>query len=365
VPQTILHLIPNLAWGGAQQQLCRLAQALPAHDWRTHVVVLDAAGREQQGPTCGAEVTCVGRRGAYDAQAFVRLCRLADELRPAAIHTWRAAAHVWGFAAARYCGVRRFVMTQHRIESGRGASGEWLLRRIAGKADAVVVNSESDRAELARRGWPAERLRAIANGVPPADPPATTRRQLLAELGLPDHCRLVACIGNLCERKRLKDAIWAADLLKVIRDDVHLLIVGAGPHFDRLRIFRDQVVIRDKVHFLGQRNDVPRLLPHVDVLWSASACEGHCAAILEAMAAGVPVVATDVPGTRELVVAGETGFLVPVGNRAGFARWTNELLDDRGLAERQSAAARQRAATAFSAAAMAQRYAALYAGLLA
>ncbi len=167
-------------------------------------------------------------------------------------------------------------------------------------------------------------------------------------------------VGRLWPQKRVKDAIWAADLLKVIRDDVHLLVVGDGPQRDRLRRFRDQVDIRSKVHFLGHRDDVSRLLPHFDVLWSTSGYEGQSNAILEAMAAGVPVVATDIPGTRELVQPGVTGYLVSVGDRAGFAKHTEHLLNDSALAARFSAAARQRARSEFSVEKMVARYAELY-----
>ena len=149
-------------------------------------------------------------------------------------------------------------------------------------------------------------------------------------------------IGRLWPQKRVKDAIWAADLLKVIRNDVHLLVIGDGPQRDRLLRFRDQVCIRDNVHFLGQRGDVPRLMPHFDVLWSTSGYEGQSNAILEAMACGVPVVATDIPGTRELVIPGETGYLVPVGDRAAFCKYTQRLLNDAALAARFSSAARSR-----------------------
>ena len=179
-------------------------------------------------------------------------------------------------------------------------------------------------------------------------------------MGLPEESRLIGLVGRLWPQKRVKDAIWAADLLKVIRDDVHLLIVGDGPQRDRLRRFRDQVCIRGKVHFLGERGDVPRLLPHFDVLWSTSAYEGQSNVILEAMASGVPVVATDIPGTRELVVAGETGYLVPVGDRAALAKYTERLLNDAALAGRFSAAARQRVQSEFSVEKMVERHAALY-----
>ena len=158
----------------------------------------------------------------------------------------------------------------------------------------------------------------------------------------------------------MKDAIWAADLLKVIRSNVHLLVIGDGPQRDRLLHFRDQCRIGDKVHFLGVRGDVPRLLPHFDVLWSTSGYEGQSNVILEAMAAGVPVVATDIPGTRELVSSGTTGYLVPVGDRAGFAKYADRLLNDAALAARVSAAARHRAEREFSIERMIERHVELY-----
>ena len=197
----------------------------------------------------------------------------------------------------------------------------------------------------------------IPNGVPPAPAVQTPRRQVLAELGLPQDARLVGLVGRLWPQKRVKDAIWAADLLKVIRSDVHLLVIGDGPHRARLEKFRDQVEIRDKVLFLGHREDVPRLLPHFDVLWSASAFEGQSNTIMEAMAAGVPVVATDIPGTRDLVVHGTTGYLVPTEGRPataaavntsvarGLAKYTNILLDSPALAQRLGQAARSACST--------------------
>ena len=150
----------------------------------------------------------------------------------------------------------------------------------------------------------------------------------------------------------------------MIRDDVHLLVIGDGPHRDRLRRFRDQARIRDKVHFLGHRGDVPRLMPHLDVLWSTSGYEGQSNAVLEAMAAGVPVVATDIPGTRDLVLPESTGYLVPVGDRAGFARCTDVLLDDAELARRLGQAGRRRVQREFSVETMIRRHADLYRELL-
>ena len=101
-------------------------------------------------------------------------------------------------------------------------------------------------------------------------------------------------------------------------------------------------------------------MPHFDVLWSTSGYEGQSNVILEAMAAGVPVVATDIPGTRELLVSGTTGYLVPVGDRAALAKHTERLLNVPDLAARLAAAARERASSEFSVEKMISRHVELY-----
>ena len=220
------------------------------------------------------------------------------------------AANTYGFAAARACGVKNVVVGQRCVDPWKSRLQLALDRQLARRCRGVVVNSEGVRDFYVRHGTPAERVRVIPNGVAHARVRRPRRGATAGRAGIcPSNSRLIGLVGRLWPQKRVKDAIWAADLLKVIRDDVHLLVIGDGPQRDRLRRFRDQVRIRDKVHFLGERGDVPRLLPHFDVLWSTSGYEGQSNAILEAMAAGVPVVATDIPGTRELVVPDVTGYL--------------------------------------------------------
>jgi glycosyltransferase involved in cell wall biosynthesis len=172
--------------------------------------------------------------------------------------------------------------------------------------------------------------------------------------------RLIGAAGRLWPQKRVKDLIWAADLLKSTRDDAHLLIIGDGPQRWRLERYREQNQITERVHFLGEREDVPRLMPHFDALWLASEYEGQSNAIMEAMAAGVPVIATDIPGNRDLVVPEVTGYLVPVGDRFEFTRRTHRLLDDEPLRKRLGEAGRNRVFHEFTVQRMVERHAALY-----
>lgn len=362
----ILQIIPSLDRAGAEKQLCLLAEGLPREEFDVHVCALTRGGPlAARLGEAGVPTAVIGKRWKLDPQAFWRLKEHIARLKPDLIHTWMFAANAYGFAAARACGVKNLVIGQRCVDPWKSRPQLAIDRALARRCRCVVVNSEGVRDFYVRHGTPAEQVSVIPNGVAMPEPPATTRRQLLSELELPEDSRLIGLVGRLWPQKRVKDAIWAVDLLKVIRDNVHLLVIGDGPQRDRLRRFRDQCHIRDKVHFLGERGDVPRLLPHFDALWSTSGYEGQSNVILEAMAAGVPVVATDIPGTRELVLPNITGYLVPVGDRAAVAKNTERLLNDSALAGRFSAAARERAQSEFSVEKMVARHAELYRELLA
>ena len=229
-------------------------------------------------------------------------------------------------------------------------------RSIGRQACTVVASCPAVRDRCVQQGIAAEKIKIIPGGVGKAAPPIVTREQILDRLGLPQSVRLIGWAGRLEADRGGKDAIWAADLLKVIRDDVHLLIFGAGPHRDRLVRFRDQVEIADKVHFLGDRGDLEEFLPHLDQFWSTRRLPGQSQAILEAMAAGVPVVATDVAGTRDLIEHEAAGYLFAPGHRAGLARWAEHLLNRPDLARQIAAAGRQRAENEFSVEKMVQSW---------
>ncbi|HEY4309580.1 MAG TPA: glycosyltransferase [Pirellulales bacterium] len=364
--QRILQIIPTLDRSGAEKQLTLLAAGLPRDEFEVHVCALTRGG-PLSAPLAeaGIPLHVIGKSHKFDPIAFWRLKQHIASLRPRLVQTWIFAANSYGRAAALAAGVSCIVASERCVDPWKTwhelAIDRWLARRTA----RIIVNSSGVQEFYTHHGIDAGKFTLIPNGIGPAAGSTIPREALLSELGLPADARIIGAVNRLWPQKRVKDLIWAADLLKVIRPDVHLLIIGDGPHRERLIRFRRQVVIEDKVHFVGERNDVAQIMHHFDALWLASEYEGLPNVIMEAMSHGVPVVATDISGNRDLVVPGETGYLVPVGDRAGFARYTNKLLNDRDLAQRLGESGRQRVLAEFSIEKMVERHAALYRELLA
>jgi len=361
----ILQIISTLDRSGAEKQLVMLATGLPRDEFDVHVCALTRGGplaadlEQQQIP-----LTVIGKVWKFDPTAHWRLKKHIDRVRPDLVQTWMFTANAYGRAAALAAGVRHLVASERCVDPWKQWHQFTADRLLAKRTAAIVVNSRGVQEFYTQHGIPPDKFRLIYNGIAPAAPSPVTREQLLAELGLPTGARLIGAVGRLDHQKRVKDVIWAADLLKSIRDDVHLLVIGDGPQRENLKRFQRACRIEDKVHFLGARHDVPRLMPHFDLLYLASGYEGLPNVIMEAMAAAVPVVASDIWGNRELVVHGQTGYLVPVGDRAGLARYAHKILEDAELAKCLGAAGQQRILAEFTVAAMVDRHAALYREIL-
>lgn len=361
----ILQIIPTLDRGGAEKQLTLLAAGLPKDRFDVHVCALTRSG-PLAADLVRAEIPLVviGKRWKVDPLAYWQLRRHIRALRPDVVQTWLFAANAYGRAAALAAGTKAIVASERSVDPWK-VDYELAIDRWLGKqTHRIVVNSPGIRDFYVEHGLPASKFVTIPNGIDPPTPSTLSRVELLRELGLPSETRLIGAVGRLWPQKRIKDVICAAELLNVIRKDVHLLIVGDGPQRAMLERFRDQMEIEDKVHFLGNRADVARIMPHFDLLWLASEYEGLPNVIMEAMACGVPVVATRISGNTDLVEDGRTGFLVPVGDRAGLARQARKILDDPNLARQLAAAGRERILADYRVERMIARYADLYDELL-
>lgn len=362
----LLLIIPTLDRGGAEKQLTLLACGLKAQGWEVQVACLTRGGPwEAKLQAAQVPVSIIGKRWKIDPPAYFRLKKQIADFRPDIVHTWLFAANSYGRHAAIAAGVKHIVAGERCVDRWKVFYELAIDRKLAQQTERIITNSSGVKEFYVEQGLPGDKFVVIPNGIEPfVSPENNPRDPLCAELGIPVEAKLVGAIGRLWPQKRVKDCIWAAELLKVVRDDVHLLVIGDGPQRWRLERYCRQVGNDDKVHFLGERRDVPRILPHLFALWLASGYEGQSNAVMEAMAAGLPVIATDIPGNRDLIVPGETGYLVPVGDRAGMARKTQTLLKDEALGPKLGAAGRERMLKEFSVEQMIARHAELYRSLL-
>jgi glycosyltransferase involved in cell wall biosynthesis len=358
----VLQIIPTLVRGGAEKQLTLLATGLPRDEFDVHVAVLTESGpylqtlRDHDIP-----VHLIEKRWKVDPAAYLRLKRLIRQVQPDIVQTWIFAANCYGRQAAIAAGVPHIVGSERCVDRWKAGYELALDRHYARRSQRLVANSTGVRDFYAQQGIPAEKFVIIPNGIAsdrPTDGPS--REELLSELELPADARLIGAVGRLWPQKRYKDLIWSAELLRAGRGDTYLLIAGEGPERARLEKYARQILVGKHVHFLGHRDDIRQLMPLLDCFWLGSGYEGQSNALMEAMACGLPVVATDIPGNRDLVVPDETGFLVPIGDCAQMTRKTQRLLNEPELARQFGQRAQQRMRDEFSVTKMVERYATFY-----
>jgi glycosyltransferase involved in cell wall biosynthesis len=217
------------------------------------------------------------------------------------------------------------------------ALGSWAERQVLPRADVVIVLAERTAALLSANGIPSDRVRVLPSGFEPAVFAG------VAETAAPARIRpRVGYIGRMAAQKRPELVVRAFGCMA---QDSDLLMVGDGPH--RAAVEREAALtpVRDSIVFTGfvEHAGIPAVLAGIDVLVLPSGYEELGSVLVEAMAAGVPVVATRVGGIPEVVLDGETGLLVPPGDHVELARAIDQLLGDRSMRERMSRCARDRA----------------------
>lgn len=285
------------------------------------------------------------------------------------VHTHDFYTNVFGMAAATLAGVRCRIASKRETGGMRTATQDFVERLAFGRAGAVISNSAAVRDYLVSRGVDGAKIDVIYNGIGPGrfDGPHRDRLETCLEFGLlgDDKLRYVVMVANLRhDVKNVPMLLRMAKRLASTHPDVHFVVAGEGELLGSLKGMAVEMGIADRLHFIGRCTDVPALLAAADVCVLTSTAEGFSNSILEYMAAGKPVVATDVGGAAECVAAGETGYLVaPDDDEAMSARLTG-LLDDRELAKRAGAAGRAIVSEKFSARTQLAKTIAVYSKLL-
>lgn len=357
----LLLLIPTLDRSGAEKQLTLLATRLPRDEFETQVVCLTRGGPyETELKAAGIPCTVIGKRFKCDPFALRRLRRLIRDRDPDLLHSWLFAANAYARLAAGKRDRPRVVVSERCVDTWKSGWQLWLDRRQVRRTHRLIANSESVADFYASLGHPRERITVIPNGVEIPHFRPDRRTEILKEFDIPQGGRVVGYVGRLARQKRVNDLVWAMQVLRQIRDNVYFLIVGDGPERRRLEDLAKHVGCESLVRFAGHRDDAARFFAAFDVFWLASDFEGMSNSLMEAMAAGVPAVVSDIAPNRELLEDGRQGFVVKVGDGPGFAQFADRILADPDLHRRLSEAARERMQTHFSIDRMVEQHAQLY-----
>ena len=357
----IILLITELNVGGAERALARTVTGLSRDRYNPLVACLyDPGVVADQIRASGVQVIDLRAKGKWDLSVAWRLYRLLRHEHPAILHTWMFHANVLGRILGRLAGVP-IIISSERTMGQESRWRYWLNRLTDPLTDRVVCVSQQV-ADFAVQevGIPQHKIVVIPNGINLREfDRLPAKQQARAALELPYDRALIGTVARLDPVKRLDVLLQAMASVK----SVGAVIIGDGPERARLEALRKQLGLVERVRFVGQQSNVPEWLAAMDLFVLSSDWEGMSNALLEAMAASLPVVATAVGGTSG-VVDGVTGLLVPPRDPDALAEAIIALLQDRERAEAMGRAGRERVERYFSVERMVQQTEALYEELI-
>lgn len=357
----IAHVISDTNIGGAGRYLLALLPGAAHHGWEPIVYAPEG-----------------GLAAAVRATGLAQVVSLPEGERSFSVPLWRwlqrnlqpaDVVHTHASLAARLVAKQRgypVVLTRHTIgpDLPPGGPKPWrraLYRLIANTlSDATIAVSQACRQRLLLEGVPAEQIRLIYHGID-AQPYLVAQRSVWRQqLGLSTDEPVIITVARLAPVKGLQHALAAAAQLKKQRVPFTWLFVGQGPLLQELQAQTQSLGLADRVRWLGFQSDIPGLLAAADVFVLPSLQEALGLVLLEAMAAGLPIVASQVGGIPELIEPGKQGFLVPPGDSSQLAAAIGVLLADRQRAAVLGAAGREKILAQFTVQNMWQQTDAVY-----
>ena len=368
----VFYVIDSFDLGGAQRQLLELVRHLDPHEF--HVVVCPIWPLKNLEPDyvqTGVEVTQIYKRHRYDFTVAFRLAQKMRQFKPDIVHTWLFTGGLWGRLAAILANAPIIVVGERTmLPDQKYPIYFWPINKILGHwTDQITVNCQFGMDIFYNKGFKKAKLHLIHNGVDTerfrwnVNTPSI-RTAMREKLGIAENMPVVSMVGRLTEQKGQEVFLKAIKIVIESGTDVRCLLIGDGEDREKLRAFSASLNITDKVLWLGKRMDIPELLSASDIFVLSSNWEGMPNVILEAMASELPVVATNVPGTAELLLDGITGFLVSIGDSDALAERLLILTRDPGLGKCMGKAGRDFCEKEFSLEQMVTNTSALYGRLV-
>lgn len=370
-PIRIVYLLGSLRFGGAERHLTHLLRGLDRARFEPRLYLTKRTGHFlPEVESLGIPIEETGVHSVFTPRGLHGIARLASRCEQDEIdivHSYLYGANLIGIGIAAFCPrvVHLIGIRQQRLP--RPSVFRALFGVTAGPRTQFVSVSMAADGVLAEWGVDPRWRHRVPNGVelpPPISSEDRARKR--AEMGLSPRHVLITMVANFHAVKGHAELLEAFAMLPEMAQPGGpiLGLVGDGDRIDASRKLARAAGVEDRVLFLGQRGDVPEILQSSEIFVLNSRSEGMSNALLEALAAGLPCIATDVGGNPELVRDGENGFLVPPKQPAPLSRALAVLLGDPDLRSRMGARSRQRAVEEYSLEAMVRRTEAIYDGVL-
>lgn len=367
----VLHVISGLDQGGAEAMLMRLMKKLDRRSFSQSVVSLTSRGvYGDELEALGIPLHILGLTGfASIPGGLARLRRIVKAIQPDVVQTWLYHSDLLGLVAARMAGDAAVAWNVRCAGLGPGdvpRSTRWLtsiLGMLSSRPDAVLFNSSAGRHAHAAIGYRPRRSVVIPNGfdLDERRPDPERRADFRSEIGVDNATFLVGMVARAHQIKNQSTFLTAAARLKEISPGIRFVLVGLNESWDNKSLVSDidRLGLRESVMLLGLRQDIARVMAGLDCLVSTSTSEGFPNVLGEAMACGVPCVATDAGDSR--VIVGDTGKIVAIGDVGGIVSGIVQLMDS-GLEDRtlRSERCRQRIVDHFELSHVAALYADFY-----
>lgn len=333
---TILHLDFEKTWRGGQQQLFWLADGLRKKGYKNFVVCRSDSSLQKKLAENDFIFFKVPLFFELDPVAIYRTRKIIDEAKPDIIHLHSAHAHTIGVLAARISKHKPKIISSRRVDFH--IKSKWKYKNV----DRIIAVSEGVKKILLLDGIDDKKISVVHSGVDLSLFKNIDGSYLYDELKIKRDNRIVGIVASLAPHKDHVNFLTAAALIKEKIPEAKFLIVGEGRLKNGLIKLAKKLGIADSVIFTGFRKDVSSLLAIFDVFILSSYLEGLCTSLIDAMASGVPIVATNVGGVGELVTDGLNGILVPPGNPAAFASAVITVLGNKNIGKKFADAGKEK-----------------------
>ena len=375
-PRRVFWLIDSLTMGGAEALVLEFSAASRSAGVDLHVGCLrtiEGNRIEAELRARGVRCTNLASRNLRDLVAFRRLLGLLRHERPDLLHAHLRYASIWGAVASRITGIPMLATLHLMPEAARWWSAEGIRERLMCRlldrwSSGVIAVSDAVREAHVRSGRIRRRkLRVVRNGVSRREIDPATRlagRGLRRELGIDSRATVITTVSVLRPGKGVEMLIGAIPQVLERVPDAYFLVVGDGSERVGLERRAEEENVLHRVRFLGYRRDVPRILDESDMFVLATHQDAFPTVLLEAMTAGLPVVASSVGGIIEIVEPGFTGLLVPPGDAGALGRAIVELATGPEKRRWMSGNAKRRAEEEFSTEAWCRRLMRAYSAAL-